>query len=165
MKNACGCRLEAPEPMLAARAAGRTFRFSFVYGSSPNYRWKGFTRDQSLTLMRQAMAAMSSVSGAKFVESNASPHVRMYFTAVPYNALGAYMGSGKIYFSQTRQVNEQIIHTCVQHEVGHYLGLKAIPAADKWGHCTNRKCHMHIDAAGVEWCGKCKSQLIQRYGA
>lgn len=164
MKNVCGCKLKAPEPMQAARAAGRTFRFSFVYGSSPNYRWKGFTRDQSLVLMRQALAAMSSVSGAKFVENDRNPHIRMYFTKVPYNALGAYMGSGKIYFSQTRDVNERIIHTCVQHEVGHYLGMKANPAADQWSHCTIKKCHYHIDAGGTEWCSKCRGWLVQKYG-
>jgi hypothetical protein len=112
------------------------------------------------------MADLSKVSGAKFVESSSKPNVRFYFMKqVTYNAIGVYMGDGKIYLSQSRPITAPVAGICVQHEVGHYLGIKANPASDKWGHCPDNKCVMNINGTGPVWCAKCRGQLVSKYGA
>ena len=147
-----------------ASMSGRTFRYQMVYGNYPAYAFSGMNNAQTLAVIRAAMAELSTVSGAKFVESSKSPNIRFYFTKVPYNAIGAYMGKGKIYLSQTRKITVPIAKICVQHEVGHYLGIKASPASDKWGHCPDKTCVMNINGTGPKWCGKCKNQMTIRYG-
>jgi hypothetical protein len=134
------------------------------WGNYPGYAFKGMTNAQTVSIIRKAMADLSKVSGAKFVESNSSPHLRIYFTKVPYNAIGAYMGNGKIYLSQTRPITAPIAGICVQHEAGHFLGVKASPAADKWGHCPDKTCVMNINGTGPKWCDKCRGKLIAKYG-
>lgn len=168
MQSFCGCDIEADdEPMLmqAAKAKPRQFKFQLVYGSYPGFAFKGFSNAQTVAMIRKAMAALSKVSGAKFVESSSKPHVRFYFmNPIKYNAIGVYMGNGKIYLSQTRPVTAPVVHACVQHEVGHYLGIKANPAADKWGHCPTKSCIMNINGTGTAFCAKCTNWLRSRYG-
>lgn len=168
MQSFCGCEIEADdEPMLmqAAKAKPRQFKFQMVYGHYPGFAFKGFNNAQTVAMIRKAMAALSSVSGAKFVESSSKPHVRFYFMKqVPYNAIGTYMGSGKVYLSQTRPVTAPVVHACVQHEVGHYFGIKANPPADKWGHCPTKSCIMNINGNGTAFCAGCRGQLVAKYG-
>ena len=152
------------EGMVFASGKRRTFKFSMVYGNYPAYAFKGMTNVQTHGVIRRAMAALSKVSGAKFVESNKSPHLRFYFTKVPYNAIGAYMGNGKVYMSQTRPITAPIAEICIQHEAGHFLGIKASPAADKWGHCPDKKCIMNINGTGPTWCAKCRARLVAKFG-
>ena len=152
--------------MLMAAAKARTFKFQLVYGHYPGFAFKGFNNAQTVAMIRKAMAALSGVSGAKFVESASKPNVRFYFMAsVPYNAIGTYMGNGKIYLSQKRPINAASVHACVQHEVGHFLGIKANPSADKWGHCPTKSCIMNINGTGTGFCAKCAGWLRSRYGA
>jgi hypothetical protein len=160
----CGDGEEHEHTAPRASMSGRTFRYQMVYGNYPAYAFAGMNNAQTVAVIRAAMAELSRVSGAKFVESSKSPNVRFYFTKVPYNAIGAYMGKGKIYLSQTRKITAAIAKICVQHEVGHYLGIKASPASDKWGHCPTKSCVMNINGTGPVWCERCKSQLVRRYG-
>jgi hypothetical protein len=102
------------------------------------------------------MADLSKVSGAKFVESSSKPHLRFYFMK---------QGDGKVYLSQTRPITAPVAGICVQHEVGHFLGVKASPAADKWGHCPDKGCIMNINGTGPQWCSRCRGQLVAKYGA
>jgi hypothetical protein len=147
-------------------AAARTFKFQMVYGHYPGFAFKGLNNSQTVAVIRKAMTDLSKVSGAKFVESPSKPHVRFYFMKqVKYNAIGVYMGDGKIYLSQTRTITPAVAGICVQHEVGHYLGIKASPASDKWGHCPVNSCVMNINGTGPVWCAKCRSQLVSKYGA
>jgi hypothetical protein len=144
----------------------RTFKFQMVYGTYPAYAFRGMTNTQTHAVIRKAMADLSRVSGAKFVESSSKPHVRFYFNSkVPHNAIGAYMGKGKIYLSQTRPITAAVAGICVQHEVGHFLNVKASPASDKWGHCPVNSCVMNINGTGPVWCAKCRGQLVSKYGA
>jgi len=169
MQAFCGCEIETDDhPMLmaAAKAKLRTFKFQLVYGNYPGFAFKGMNNSQTVAVIRKAMADLSRVSGAKFVESSSKPHVRFYFMkAVKYNAIGVYMGSGKIYLSQTRPITAAVAGICVQHEVGHFLGVKANPAADKWGHCPTKSCVMNINGTGPQWCSRCRGQLVAKYGA
>lgn len=167
MQAFCGCDIElSDEPMLmaAAKAKPRQFKFQLVYGHYPGFAFKAFSNAQSVAMIRKAMAALSKVSGAKFVESSSKPHVRFYFVKqVAYNAIATYK-DGKVQLSQTRPVTAPVVHACVQHEVGHYLGIKASPAADKWGHCPVASCIMNINGTGTAFCAKCTGWLIARYG-
>lgn len=169
MTRFCGCEeLPKENDSMAMRAAARsrTFRFNLVYGNYPGFAFKGMNNAQTVAVIRKAMADLSKVSGAKFVESSSKPHVRFYFMAqVKYNAIGVYMGDGKIYLSQSRPITAPVAGICVQHEVGHFLGVKASPAADKWGHCPDNKCVMNINGTGPVWCAKCRGQLVAKYGA
>ena len=145
---------------------GRTFRYQLVYGNYPGFAFKGMNNAQTVAVMRKAMADLSKVSGAKFVESSKSPDLRFFFMkSVAYNAIGVYMGNGKVYFSQNRAVTPPIAGICTQHEVGHFLGLKASPPADKWGHCPTKSCIMNINGTGTGFCAKCAGWLRSRYGA
>jgi hypothetical protein len=168
VQSFCGCEIEAdnePVQMRTAKAKPRQFRFQLVYGNYPGFAFKGFTNAQTVAMIRKAMVALSSVSGAKFVESSSKPSVRFYFiNPIKYNAIGVYMGDGKVYLSQTRPVTEAVVHACVQHEVGHYFGIKANPAADKWGHCRVGTCIMNINGNGTAFCGGCRGQLVAKYG-
>jgi hypothetical protein len=145
--------------------SGRVFKYQMVYGSYPGFAFKGMSNAQTLTVIRKAMAALSNVSGAKFTEVTKSPNLRFYFMKeVQYNAIGVYMGNGKVYLSQTRPITEPIANICVQHEVGHFLGVKASPASDKWGHCPTATCIMNINGTGPTWCPRCRAQLTSKYG-
>jgi hypothetical protein len=167
MQAFCGCDIEASdEPMLmaAAKAKPRQFKFQLVYGHYPGFAFKGFSNAQSIAMIRKAMAALSTVSGAKFVESSSKPHVRFYFVKqAEYNAIATY-NDGKVKLSQTRPVTAPVVHACVQHEVGHFLGIKAKPASDKWGHCRVASCIMNINGNGTAFCAGCRGQLVAKYG-
>jgi hypothetical protein len=167
MQAFCGCDIEASDkPMLmaAAKAKPRQFKFQLVYGHYPGFAFKGFNNAQSVAMIRKAMAALSTVSGAKFVESSSKPHVRFYFVKqAEYNAIATY-NDGKVKLSQTRPVTAPVVHACVQHEVGHFLGIKAKPAADKWGHCRVASCIMNINGNGTAFCAGCRGQLVAKYG-
>lgn len=162
------CICKHVEPVLTkanVEAKPRTFKYQLVYGNYPGFAFKGFNNAQTVDMIRKAMVELSAQSGAKFVESTSKPHVRFYFMkTVTYNAIGVYMGDGKIYLSQTRPVTAAVVNCCVQHEVGHYLNIKASPAADKWGHCPDIACIMNINGTAKKWCARCKGQLISRYG-
>jgi hypothetical protein len=160
----CGDGEEHEHPIPRASMSGRIFRYQMVYGNYPAYAFSGMNNAQTVAVIRAAMAELSTVSGAKFSESSRSPHVRFYFTKVPYNAIAAYMGKGKIYLSQTRKITTAIAKICVQHEVGHYLGIKAKPASDKWGHCPDKTCVMNINGTGPKWCSKCRAIMTSKYG-
>jgi hypothetical protein len=166
MRAFCGCEIEAiDQPELMAAGKPRQFKFQLVYGHYPGFAFKGMNNAQTVGIIRKAMADLSKVSGAKFVESSSKPHLRFYFMKqVTYNAIGVYMGNGKVYLSQTRPITAPVAGICVQHEVGHFLGVKASPAADKWGPCPVKGCIMNINGTGPVWCEKCKSQLVRRYG-
>ena len=167
MQAFCGCDIEAddePVLMAAAKAKPRQFKFQLVYGHYPGFAFKGFNNAQSVAMIRKAMAALSTVSGAKFVESSSKPHVRFYFVKqAEYNAIATY-NDGKVKLSQTRPVTAPVVHACVQHEVGHYFGIKAKPAADKWGHCRVGNCIMNINGNGTAFCAGCRGQLVAKYG-
>jgi hypothetical protein len=165
----CGCDIETsdePQLMAAAKAKPRQFKFQLVYGHYPGFAFKGMNNAQTVGIIRKAMADLSKVSGAKFVESSSKPHLRFYFMKqVTYNAIGVYMGNGKVYLSQTRPITAPVAGICIQHEVGHFLGIKASPAADKWGHCPDKGCIMNINGTGPAWCSRCRGQLVAKYGA
>ncbi len=163
----CHCETCADEPWATEDVSlqGRTFRYQFVYGSYPGFSFKGLNNAKTLAVMRKAMAELSSVSGAKFTESSKSPDLRFYFMkTVAYNAIGVYMGKGKVYFNQNRPVTEPIANICTQHETAHFLGLKASPASDKYSHCPDSSCIFNINGTGPKWCSKCRSQLTSRWG-
>lgn len=143
----------------------RTFKYQMVYGNYPAYAFAGMNNAQTKDIIRRAMASLTKVSGADFVESSSNPHLRFYFTKVPYNAIGAYMGKGKVYLSQTRKLTPAIAEICAQHEAAHFLALKASPASDKWGHCPDKMCTMNINGTGPKFCARCKAQLVKKYGA
>lgn len=163
----CHC-LDCQENVLAAEdrsIAGRTFRYQLVYGNYPGFAFKGMNNAQTVAVIRKAMADLSRVSGAKFVESSKSPDLRFFFMkSVAYNAIGVYMGSGKIYFNQNRAVTPPIAGICTQHEAGHFLGLKASPASDKYSHCPDKQCIFNINGTGPAWCVRCKARLVARWG-
>jgi len=167
MQAFCGCDIEAiDQPELMAAGKPRQFKFQLVYGHYPGFAFKGMSNAQTVGVIRKAMADLSKVSGAKFVESSSKPHLRFYFMKqVTYNAIGVYMGDGKVYLSQTRPITAPVAGICVQHEVGHFLGIKASPAADKWGHCPDKGCVMNINGTGPAWCSRCRGQLVAKYGA
>jgi hypothetical protein len=169
MQAFCGCDIEThDEPVLmrAAKAKPRTFKYQLVYGNYPAYAFRGFTNAQTVAMIRKAMADLSRQSGAKFVEVTKNPNLRFYFnTKVPYGAIAAYMGDGKVYISQTRAVTAQVAGIVIQHETGHFLGVKASPASDKWGHCPVASCIMNVNGTGPTWCAKCRGQLVRKYGA
>jgi hypothetical protein len=167
MQAFCGCDIEAiDQPELMAAAKPRQFKFQLVYGHYPGFAFKGMNNAQTVGIIRKAMADLSKVSGAKFVESSSKPNLRFYFMKqVTYNAIGVYMGDGKVYLSQTRPITAPVAGICVQHEVGHFLGIKASPAADKWGHCPDKGCVMNINGTGPAWCSRCRGQLVAKYGA
>lgn len=163
----CHCEACAEEVWQAEdySIAGRTFRFQLVYGNYPGFAFKGMNNAQTVAVMRKAMADLSKVSGAKFVESSKNPNIRFFFMkTVAHNAIGVYMGNGKIYFNQNRAVTPPIAGICTQHEVGHFLGLKASPAADKYSHCPDKVCVFNINGNGPIWCGRCRSRLQAKYG-
>ena len=146
-------------------ATGRTFKFQLVYGNYPGFAFKGMNNAQTVAVMRKAMADLSKVSGAKFVESSKSPDLRFYFMkTVAYNAIGVYMGNGKVYFNQNRPVTAAIAGICTQHESAHFLGLKASPASDKFGHCPDKQCVFNINGTGAVWCTRCRGRLTSRWG-
>lgn len=143
----------------------KAFKYQMVYGNYPGFAFKNYTNAQTVNFIRSAMSDLGTVSGAKFIESNSSPHIRFYFMkTVTYNAIGVYMGNGKIYLSQTRPVSPTVIYCAIQHEVGHYLNIKASPPADKWAHCTDIKCIMNINGTATNWCPKCKAIMVSKYG-
>jgi hypothetical protein len=166
LSDFCLCKC-MPRPISddLTKLAKKTFKYQMVYGNYPGFAFKDYSNAQTVSLIRAAMANLGSVSGAKFIESNSSPHIRFYFMkTVTYNAIGVYMGNGKIYLSQTRPVTPTVIKCAIQHEVGHYLNVKASPPADKWGHCGDVKCVMNINGTAKVWCSKCKAILVAKYG-
>lgn len=163
--NCPGCFTDSMKQSQKVSNKRRLFKYQMVYGNYPGFAFKGMSNPQTTAIIRRAMAALGNVSGAKFVESNSKPNVRFYFMKqVQYNAIGVYMGNGKIYLSQNRQITPSVAEICVQHEVGHYLGIKARPASDKWGHCIDRNCVMNINGTGPVWCSKCRAIMISKYG-
>jgi|688.fasta_scaffold252564_2 hypothetical protein len=164
----CGCDVHdehAPLLLTTGKVQGRIFRYQMVYRDYPAFAFAGFNNKQTVAMIRKAMANMSNISGAKFVEVNKNPQIRFYFMKNIYrNAIAAYMGSGKVYLSQVRKVTEVVVNASVQHEVGHYFGIKGRPAADGWGHCGVKTCIMNINGNGTSWCANCKGQMIAKYG-
>lgn len=166
LSDFCLCKCK-PKPISddLTKLAYKTFKYQMVYGSYPGFAFKDYSNAQTVSYIRTAMATLGSVSGAKFLESNSSPHIRFYFMkTVTYNAIGVYIGNGKIYLSQTRPVTPTVISCAIQHEVGHYLNIKANPPSDKWGHCTDIKCIMNINGTAKSWCAKCKAIMVSKYG-
>lgn len=162
----CLCKC-TPKPICddISKLAKKTFKYQLVYGNYPGFAFKDYSNAQTVAYIRAAMAELGGISGAKFIESNSSPHIRFYFMkTVTYNAIGVYMGNGKIYLSQTRPVTPTVINCAIQHDVGHYLNIKANPPADKWGHCGDIKCIMNINGTAKAWCSKCKAIMVSKYG-
>ncbi len=162
----CLCKC-TPKPISddISKLAGKTFKYQMVYGNYPGFAFKNYTNAQTVAFIRAAMVELGKISGAKFIESNSSPNIRFYFMkTVTYNAIGVYMGDGKVYLSQTRPVTPMVINCAIQHEVGHYLNIKANPPADKWGHCGDIACIMNINGTAKNWCAKCKAIMVSKYG-
>lgn len=149
----CQCVLEAElerSELAMAKAKPKVFRFAMPYGAYPGYTWKGQTNAQTVGHIRAAMAALGKVSGAKFVEEKktSKAHIKIYFQNIANG--GQYEGNGKIVFNVNFQpASAAMARAWVQHEVMHFLGYRAAPAADRWHHSTLATEVYHIAGNGT----------------
>lgn len=145
---------------------GRVFYYALPYGSYPGYSWSGVGNQQTLRIIRGAYSELSSISGAKFVETANTKRadIRVYFSHTISNG-GQYEGNGKIKFSNTRKgVTPQIARNWVLHETMHFLGYKASPSSDKWGHSVNQGEIFHAWGSGASFGVHFTSWLRAKYG-
>ena len=164
MQCFCGTEADLVE-VRATKAKARTFTYKLVYGNYPGYAFKGFNNAQTVRIIREGFANLSSKSGAKFVETTKnSANLKLYFQPkVMYNALAVYV-DGKIYMSQTRPIGtEKVGRIVVQHETLHYLGYKSQPSVDKWGHAVPQSV-FDINATSELYHNHLLGWLIARYG-
>lgn len=164
----CGCELEAPEPLMAAvtKARPRTFRFAMPYGVYSWYTYKGMTNAQMIAAIRSAMADLSKVSGAKFVEERktSKADIKIYFTTA-MTAGAQYVGSGNIWCNANRKVTPVIAKAWIQHETMHFLGYRASPAHDNFGHSTIKTEVYHWAGSGTVLGAHFTNWMRARYGA
>lgn len=162
----CGTETEGDiVEVRAVKAKARTFTYKLVYGNYPGFAFKGYNNPQTVRIIREGFANLGSKSGAKFVETTKnSANLKLYFQpTVTYNALAVYK-DGKIYISQTRPIGtEKVGRIVVQHEALHYLGYKAQPAADKWGHAAPPSI-FDVNATSEVYHNHLLGWLIARYG-
>lgn len=165
-KPACGGCVQDPEPRSrATNTKALTFKFMLVEHWTAGFAFRGMTNTQTRDICRAAFADLSLVCGMRFIEDAASPNVRIYFKdRVDYDAIGVYAGSGNVWMSRSRSVSAPNAKTCVMHEVCHYLGLRANPASDGWGHCPTLECILNINGIGRAFCDPCRGQLLARFG-
>jgi hypothetical protein len=167
-KPVCGGCVHDAEPEPRRRATNtkaRTYKFMLVDHWLPAFAFRGMTNVQTRDICRAAMADLSLVCGMRFIEDAATPNIRIYFkNEVDHGALGVYAGGGAIWMSRSRTVSIPNAKTCVQHEVCHFLGLRANPAADGWGHCPTKACILNINGIGRAFCDPCRNQLLARFG-
>ena len=143
----------------------RAFKFQMVYGTYPGFAFNGMNNSQTVAVIRKAMADLSKLSGAKFVEtSNTSKaNIRVYFQNIKNG--GQYEGNGKIKFSNSRKgLTPPIAKAWVQHEVMHYLGYRASPPADKFYHSTIKTEIFHGDGGGTAFGPHFTAWIQSRYG-
>ena len=167
-KPACGGCVHDAQPLAATSATNtkaRTYKFQLVEHWTAGFAFRGMDNVQTRDICRAAFADLSLVCGMRFIEDVASPNVRIYFRdRVDYDAIGVYAGNGNVWMSRSRSVSAPNAKTCVMHEVCHYLGLRANPASDGWGHCPTLECILNINGIGRGFCDRCKGQLLARFG-
>jgi hypothetical protein len=162
----CFCNLDEELSFHSAdfSATGRKFTFALPYGSYPAYKWANMTNAQTVAVIRSAFAELSELSGAKFVEtaSTSKANIRVYFQNIANG--GQYEGNGKIKLSNQRKgVTPAIGRAWLLHEVMHYLGYKASPPSDKFGHSRNAKEIFHA-WGGNDFGPHFTNWLRSRYG-
>jgi hypothetical protein len=165
---ACGgCVIDA-QPLAATSTTNtkaRTFKFQIVDRDKASTAFRDLSNAKTVEIIRTAMLSLSLVCGARFIESESYPNVRIYFRdRVDYDAIGVYAGNGNVWMSRTRAINAVVAGICIQHEVGHFLGIKAVPQSDGWGHCPDKTCVYHINGTGREWCPACRKIMVAKFG-
>jgi hypothetical protein len=145
---------------------GKNYSFRISWANHPNARFKGYTPQKSAALIREGFKLFNRWCGAKFYETtNSKASIICKFVPQAHHNGIMSMSSGSMYLSQTRAVTDQVIKNCIQHEIGHFLGLKASPAGDQWAHCPTKTCIHNVNGTGTVYCSRCLSILRRKYGS